>query len=77
MSVTRNIGKYINESCINLSELARKAGVTYSALYASVGKYDSEREFRADELVAICGILGINPMDFRDEPTEETEEVGA
>lgn len=75
MSVTRNIGKYINDSCINLSELARKAGVSYSSLYASIGKEDSEREFRASELVSICDVLGINPMDFKD--PDPAEEVGA
>ena len=36
MSVTKNIAKYINDIGINLSDLARKAGVEYSAIYDSL-----------------------------------------
>lgn len=70
MSVTKNIAKYIKEIGVNLSELSRKSGVTYSSLYASLGKDGRGRELRADELTNICSVLQINPMDF----TDKTEE---
>ena len=37
---------------INLSELSRKSGVAYSALYDSLGEK------------GVCFVLHINPMDF-------------
>lgn len=64
MNVTKNIASYIENSAINLSELSRKSGVEYSALYASLGKKGTGRELRANELTSICSVLKINPMDF-------------
>ncbi|MDE7053177.1 MAG: helix-turn-helix transcriptional regulator, partial [Lachnospiraceae bacterium] len=51
---------------INLAELARKSGVEYSAIYASLGDKKKNRELRANELIGICSVLKINPMDFAD-----------
>lgn len=64
MTVTKNIAKYINDMGINLSELSRKSGVAYSALYDSLGKEGRGRELRANELADVCFVLRINPMDF-------------
>lgn len=66
MSVTKNIADYIKEMGINISELSRKSGVAYPALYASLCDKDRERELRANELTDICFVLKINPMDFAD-----------
>lgn len=67
MNVTKNMARYISEMGVNLSELARKSGVPYSALYASVGEAGRNRELRADEMTAICLVLHVNPMDFAKE----------
>lgn len=67
MTVTKNIAKYIKEMSINLSELSRKSGVPYPALYTSIIDEKRNRELRADELTSICCVLRINPMDFADE----------
>lgn len=70
MNVTKNLAEYVESVGINLSELSRKSGVEYSAVYASLGKSGRERELRADELTRICSVLKKNPMDFA-EPAEK------
>lgn len=71
MNVTKNIAKYVDEIGVNLSELSRKSGIEYAALYASLGNKGRQRELRADELTSVCAVLKLNPMDFA------TEERGA
>lgn len=64
MAVTKNLAEYIGKVGVNISELARKTGIPYCSLYRSVGVEDPKRELRADELMSICSVLGLNPMDF-------------
>lgn len=71
MSVTKNIGKYVKDIGINLSELSRKSGVAYGSLYASLSEEGRGRELRANELTDICYVLRINPMDFADQPEKK------
>ena len=66
MSVTKNIAKYIRDTAVNLSELSRRSGVPYNALYSSIANTNRERELKADELTSICAVLRINPMEFAD-----------
>lgn len=68
MSVTKNIANYVSDIGVNLAELARKSGIEYSAVYASLADKNKERELRANELISICSVLKINPMEFADEP---------
>lgn len=77
MSVTKNVAKYVSDIGINLSELARKADISYSSVYASLGNASSDRELRADELVRMCKVLRVNPMMFfdGDTPAEESNPV--
>lgn len=70
-NVTERIGDYLRVSRINLSELSRKTGVPYSTLYASVWDRSRHRDLRASELMSICVVLGINPMDFVDDPDKK------
>ena len=67
MNVTKNIAKYVDDIGVNLSELSRKSGIEYAALYASLGNRGRQRELRANELTSICAVLKINPMDFAEE----------
>lgn len=71
MSVTKNIGKYIKDIGINVSELSRKSGISYASLYASLCDDKKERELRANELTSICFVLKINPMDFAEKPEHQ------
>ena len=70
-NVTERIGDYLRVSRINLSELSRKTGVPYSTLYASVWDRSRHRDLRANELMSICVVLGINPMDFVDDANKK------
>ena len=66
-NITEKIGDYLRVSRINLSELSRKTGVPYNTLYASIWDRNRHRDLRANELMSICVVLGINPMDFVDD----------
>lgn len=70
MRVTKNIAAYVRKLGINTSELARKINAPYTAIYRSVGLENPTRELRADEMVAICQLLGVNPMQFDTEQDE-------
>lgn len=65
--VSKKIGAYIKERGFNLSEIARKTGLDYSALYASLYDENKSRDLRTEELITLCKYLGVNPMDFADE----------
>lgn len=69
-NITKNISEYISAIGINLSDLSRKSGVSYPALYTSLVRRTG-RDLRANELVSICFVLKINPMDFAEDPTKE------
>lgn len=69
--VTKNLSRYIKDKGFNLSKMSRDTGVPYSALYSSLCDEERERSLRDDELVAVCGFLGVNPMDFADNPEKE------
>lgn len=71
MTVTRNVSSYVKRLGINLSEMSRKTGIPYNALYKSVGVSNPKRDLRADELTNICVFLGINPMDFANDDTPD------
>lgn len=68
MNVTKNLAEYLKRTAVNISELSRRTGISYQALYASVGEEGRGRELKANELTAICRVLNLNPMDFADEP---------
>ena len=71
-NVTKNIAEYIKNIGINLSELSRKTGIPYGVLYASIMNTKLDRELRANELISICTVLKINPMDYADMQKEVT-----
>ena len=63
MDVTKNLRKHVSDIGVNLAELARKSGVPYTNIYASLSA-GGERELKANELMAICFVLNINPVDL-------------
>lgn len=69
--ITQKIGEFLKDSNVNLSELSRKAEIPYNTLYASVWDRSRHRDLRANELMSICVVLGINPMDFVDDPDKK------
>ncbi len=55
-----------------MTELSKKTGIRYSSLYASVWDRSRHRDLRANELMSICVVLDINPMDFIQDDTNDT-----
>lgn len=65
--ITKQIGEYVKGKGINLSEMSRKTGISYSALYASLKDKSRERPLSVDEAVLVCKFLEVNPMDFAEQ----------
>lgn len=54
--------RIIKEKSINISDMSRKLGIPYRAIYNSLCQ--GSRELRSSELIPICRYVGVNPMDF-------------
>lgn len=54
----------------NLSEISRKTGVPYMALYDSVANEKRDRDLRVDEFLALCKHLELDPIIFCPTDTE-------
>ncbi len=64
---TEELAQYIREKGIRISAIIKATGLNDNALYASLGDRSRERwarELRADEFLAVCAFIGVNPMDF-------------
>ena len=59
--VTMALAKYVKERGIQVSVIASKAGVSQAALYVS---FSGKRKLRADEYLAVCDFLDIDPKEF-------------
>lgn len=70
--ICRKIGAYMKEKGIKLSEVARKTGLDYHSLYASLYDRKRERDLRTEELIPLCIFLNIDPRDFADKNQEDT-----
>lgn len=76
MKIARKIGRYMKDRGFNLSDVARKTGLDYRSLYASLYDEKKERDLRTEELIPLCIFLNVDPMDFADNPDpEEAEQV--
>lgn len=61
---TQKISEYIRQKGFNLSEISRKTGVSYMALYDSLMNEKRDRDLRVDEFLRLCKHLGLDPMMF-------------
>lgn len=61
---TRNLSNYVKEKGINVSNMAKKTGLSYEALRSSLLKESVTRNLRAYEYFKICDFLNINPRDY-------------
>lgn len=59
MSVEQVIAKVIDERGLKIKTVSDRTGVRYSLLQPSL---KGRRELRADELLAVCAFLGLDPM---------------
>ncbi len=66
MMISKKIGAYMRDRGFNLSEVARKTGLDYPSLYASLYDDSRERDLRTEELIPLCIFLNIDPREFAD-----------
>lgn len=64
-TVTNRVSKYVRDKGINIRAMSRGTNISYEILYASVGDKNRNRELRADEFLAICSFLELDPMSFK------------
>lgn len=67
MRISRRIGIYMKEKGFNLSEVARRTGLDYQSLYASLYSKESERDLRTEELIPLCIFLNVDPRRFAEQ----------
>ncbi len=65
-NATRKISEFVREKGFNLSDMSRKTGIPYGALYSSLCNNSRDRDLKADEFLSVCKFLEKDPMDFAD-----------
>lgn len=63
MTVEKTIDRYLSDHGISKVYLSEKSGVPYAAITSSLGGR-RKRALRADELIAICEVLGLDIKDL-------------
>lgn len=61
---TRKISEYVRTKGFNLSEVSRKTGLPYMALYDSLANDKRNRDLRVDEFLILCKHLEVDPIIF-------------
>lgn len=62
--ITLKVSKYVKQKGINLLEMSRKTGLSYTALYDSLLNKKRKRDLRDYEFIEICRFLDIDPKEF-------------
>lgn len=63
-NATKRVSEFIRNKGFNLSDMSRKTGLPYGALYTSLCNEGRDRDLKADEFLSICNFLEKDPMDF-------------
>ncbi len=67
MTLEKWLSEIIKSRGISLSKMARLTNIPYAALYDSLMSKSRHREIKGQELVRVCGFLGVDPMDFAEQ----------
>lgn len=62
MSVEQVIARIIDDRGLKIKAVSERTGVRYSLLQPSL---KGRRELRADELLAVCAFLRVDPMQLK------------
>ena len=68
-NATNALSKYIKQRGISISAISAGTNIKPGILYPSLS---GTRPLRADEFLAICNFVGVNPQNFAP-PTERTD----
>ena len=60
--VEEKLISFVEEKCINKQALAQKSGVDFQTLYRCLR---GEQRLKADEFLAICRVLEVDPKIFQ------------
>ena len=63
---TARLAEIVRDRRLSITTLSQEAGVSYMALYYSLFSDKRDRELRADELLRVCKVLKIDPMELAD-----------
>ena len=63
---TEKVAKYVADKGISIKKISERTGIPYNSLYNSLMNTRRKRELRADEFMAVCIFIGIDPMLFAD-----------
>lgn len=70
MKATKALANYIKEKGIKISLIAEKTGLSTNVLYPSLGS-GRGRKLSADEFLAVCVCLEVNPLQFWENDSKE------
>ena len=62
MTMEQKIDAYISEQGLKIKYVAQKAGIPYQRVQAAL---NGTRKIKADEFIAVCTVLGVDPLLFR------------
>lgn len=71
LDITQKVAEHVKKTGISLTAISKKTGIPYYLLFESLSEQGRGRELRADELVCVCRILKINPMELANPPTKK------
>lgn len=61
-TATQKLVDYVKNRGVSISAISAGTGISRHKIYPS---FSGERPLRADEFLAVCSFLRMNPMDFR------------
>lgn len=70
MKATKALAAYIKEKGIKLSLIIQKTGLSENIIYPSLGS-GRGRKLSADEFLAVCVCLEVDPLQFYKDDEEE------
>ena len=65
-NVYGKVAKYVADKGISIKKISERTGIPYTSLYNSLMNTRRKRELRADEFMAVCIFIGVDPMLFAD-----------
>lgn len=74
ITVEDKIAKFVSDKSINIASLAKKMGMSYVTAYYTFSGNEKKRKIKADELLKFCAIMGVDPLYFAPEESEECRE---
>lgn len=63
---TEKVAKYVADKGISIKKMSERTGIPYTSLYNSLMNTRRKRDLRADEFMAVCIFIGVDPMFFAD-----------